>query len=88
MYLDACPPAVNGCGGHNQTFSLAYALTHGFGLDEEAALVWMRYEIDGVRYQLSGWVLASKKGKKYLSLSTTKLDADGNPIFARKGGAA
>jgi len=45
-------------------------------------------EIDGVRYQLSGWVRISKKGNKYLSLSTTKLDADGKPILARRGGGA
>lgn len=44
-------------------------------------------EIEGVRFQISGWVKISRKGKKYLSLSTTKLDADGNPIFAKKGEA-
>jgi hypothetical protein len=42
MYLSRCAPAISGSGGHNQTFSVAGTLTHGFGLDEEAALAWMR----------------------------------------------
>lgn len=41
-YLDACPGGVSGCGGHNQTFSVACALVNGFGLDEESALYWIR----------------------------------------------
>ncbi|HYW79198.1 MAG TPA: bifunctional DNA primase/polymerase [Thermoguttaceae bacterium] len=38
-YLDACPPAISGNGGHNRTFSVAQALVNGFCLDPEEALV-------------------------------------------------
>jgi hypothetical protein len=41
MYVDKCPPAISGCGGHIQAYKVACALTWGFGLDEEAALYWM-----------------------------------------------
>jgi RecA-family ATPase len=41
-YLASCPPAVSGQSGHNTTFSVATALTHGFALDREAALHLMR----------------------------------------------
>jgi len=36
-YVEACPEAVSGQGGHTQTFSVATALVHGFGLDEAEA---------------------------------------------------
>lgn len=37
-YADATPPAVAGAGGHNQTFSLACALVHGFCLSDGEVL--------------------------------------------------
>ena len=37
-YLHAIPGAVSGAGGHNQTFTVACALVHGFGLPEYEAL--------------------------------------------------
>ena len=40
-YLENCLPAVSGCHGHSQTFSVACALVNGFALDEETALEWM-----------------------------------------------
>jgi hypothetical protein len=43
MYVDKCPPAIDGCGGHTQTFSVACALVNGFALGEEGAFVWMLY---------------------------------------------
>jgi len=33
LYLAKCPPAISGQGGHDQTFSVATALAHGFCLD-------------------------------------------------------
>jgi hypothetical protein len=44
-YLDKCPPAVSGQGGHDQTFQVARAVVYGFGLGAEAgfALLWERY---------------------------------------------
>jgi hypothetical protein len=45
-YLDRCPGAVSGQGGHNDTFLVAQRLVRGFCLDEEAAyrlmLEWNR----------------------------------------------
>jgi hypothetical protein len=35
-YLAKCPPAVSGCGGHNQTFAVARAVVYGFNLGPEA----------------------------------------------------
>ena len=37
-YAAATPVAISGSAGHKQTFALACALTHGFGLDERTAL--------------------------------------------------
>jgi len=37
-YLDRCPAAISGQGGHNATFRVACALVHGFGLDASPAL--------------------------------------------------
>ena len=37
-YLAACPPALSGQGGHNQTFAVTQALVHGFCLEPEAAM--------------------------------------------------
>jgi hypothetical protein len=37
-YLDACPPAVSGRGGHDQLFRVAIALAHGFALAAEVAV--------------------------------------------------
>ncbi|MFN7139291.1 MAG: hypothetical protein ACK4UN_08130 [Limisphaerales bacterium] len=42
-YLDRCPAAISGQGGHAQTFSVACALVHGFALSESEALHWLRY---------------------------------------------
>ncbi len=36
-YLAACPPAVSGQSGHDQTFAVACALVNGFGLSESDA---------------------------------------------------
>jgi RecA-family ATPase len=36
-YLAAAPPAISGSGGHNQTYSVAVALVHGFELDTSTA---------------------------------------------------
>ena len=38
LYVEQIPGAVSGDGGHNQTFSVACALIHGFALDEADAL--------------------------------------------------
>ena len=37
-YLDACPPAISGQGGHNQTFAMAQSLVNGFCLETDEAL--------------------------------------------------
>ncbi len=37
-YIEKCPPAVSGQGGHDGTFHVAAVLAHGFGLGEAAAL--------------------------------------------------
>ena len=37
-YLAKCPPAIEGQGGHDTTFSVATALVHGFGLEPKRAL--------------------------------------------------
>lgn len=41
-YLAACPPAISGSSGHNQTFTVACALINGFGLHEGQALEYLR----------------------------------------------
>ena len=41
-YLSKCEPAVAGQGGHDQTFFVACQLVNGFGLDDAAALEWLR----------------------------------------------
>lgn len=41
-FVAKAKPAVSGCGGHNQTFSVACALVLGFGLDTETALEYLR----------------------------------------------
>lgn len=41
-YLSACPPAIAGQGGHNQTFSVACSLCHGFSLSEEETFYWLQ----------------------------------------------
>ncbi|MDP0497953.1 MAG: hypothetical protein Q7Q73_17260 [Verrucomicrobiota bacterium JB024] len=41
-YLEKCPPATSGQGGHNQTFKVACALVHGFALEREEALELLR----------------------------------------------
>ena len=40
-YLEACPPAVSGEGGHNATFHLACEMVHGFGLSSSDAIAAM-----------------------------------------------
>jgi hypothetical protein len=44
-YLERCPPAVSGQGGHNQTFEVARAIVYGFDLGAEAGfnLLWQHY---------------------------------------------
>jgi hypothetical protein len=41
-YIDAMPPAVSGQFGHRQTFFVARALVHGFGLSVAEALPYLR----------------------------------------------
>jgi hypothetical protein len=41
-YMAACPPAISGQGGHNQTFALTQALVNGFCLDPDVALALLR----------------------------------------------
>lgn len=40
-YVQNCPPAIDGQGGHNQTYSVAVALVNGFGLPESDAMALM-----------------------------------------------
>jgi hypothetical protein len=42
-YLDKMPAAVSGCGGHNQTFTVACRLVIGFGLCPNEAMPYMQY---------------------------------------------
>jgi hypothetical protein len=41
-YIDATPPAISGQFGHRQTFFVARAPAHGFGLSVIEALPYMR----------------------------------------------
>ena len=41
-YLDACPAAISGQRGHDQTFSAAIALVRGFDLSPERALSFLQ----------------------------------------------
>src|SRR5262249_54748139 len=41
-YLDSCPPAVSGQGGHDQTFAVARSVVYGFGLGPEAGFDLLR----------------------------------------------
>ncbi|MBC2596282.1 hypothetical protein H5P28_18600 [Ruficoccus amylovorans] len=41
-YLETCPPAISGQGGHNQTFKVACALVQRFLLSREEALEQLR----------------------------------------------
>jgi hypothetical protein len=34
-YLERCPPAISGQGGHDQTFAVARAIVYGFSLGPE-----------------------------------------------------
>lgn len=40
-YLNECPPAVSGQGGHDQTFFVACRLINGFDLSEDQAFYWL-----------------------------------------------
>jgi hypothetical protein len=44
-YLERCPPAVSGQGGHSRTFEVARAVVYGFDLGPEAGfdLLWQHY---------------------------------------------
>jgi hypothetical protein len=63
-YLEACPPAVSGEGGHGRTFAVACALVWGFALESETALRFLaeRYNprcsppwsIDELRRKIDG----------------------------------
>ena len=37
-YMEQCPPAISGQGGHAQTFAVTQALIHGFRFDDETTL--------------------------------------------------
>jgi hypothetical protein len=41
-YLDQCPPAISGQGGHNRTFAVACILVHGFALSVSEALPYLQ----------------------------------------------
>lgn len=41
LYIDRCPPAISGSSGHNQTFTVACALVHGFSLSENEAFYFL-----------------------------------------------
>jgi hypothetical protein len=41
-YVDACPAAISGQRGHNQTFKVAISLVRGFALSQREALVFLR----------------------------------------------
>ena len=41
-YLAKCPPAISGAGGHNTTFTVAVALTHGFNLSRADATMLLK----------------------------------------------
>jgi hypothetical protein len=41
-YVDACPPAVSGQHGHDQTFTVAISLIRGFDLSPERALSFLQ----------------------------------------------
>ena len=41
-YVDACPEAVSGQGGHNATFKVALALVRGFNLKPGDALPFLQ----------------------------------------------
>jgi hypothetical protein len=41
-YIAACPRAISGQGGHNQTFAVACALVNGFALNCEQALAFLQ----------------------------------------------
>lgn len=41
-YLDKCPPAISGQGGHNRTFAVACTLIHGFALSVSEALPYLQ----------------------------------------------
>lgn len=43
-YLAVMPPAIAGSGGHSQTYAVATALVHGFGLDTDRALAILAAE--------------------------------------------
>jgi hypothetical protein len=40
-YIDACPPAISGQTGHNQTFRVACILVQGFDLSPEDAFTFL-----------------------------------------------
>jgi hypothetical protein len=40
-YLEKCPPAISGSGGHTTTFVIAQRLVRGFGLDEQTSFSLM-----------------------------------------------
>jgi hypothetical protein len=42
LYLDACPAAISGQHGHDQTFSVAIALVRGFDLSPGRALSFLQ----------------------------------------------
>lgn len=41
-FLEKCPPAISGQGGHNQTFKVACKLVQGFALPRDEALALLR----------------------------------------------
>jgi putative DNA primase/helicase len=42
-YIDKCPPAISGQGGHNRTFSVACKLMQGFALSIHEAMPYMEH---------------------------------------------
>jgi hypothetical protein len=40
-YIDACPPAISGSGGHDATFRIACILVQGFDLSPDDAFTFL-----------------------------------------------
>ena len=89
-YLDACPAAIEGQKGDNQTFAIACVLVWGFALSKETALEWLRYynnskcdprwSLDELKRKIENAAnTPSSRSKGYLLGNSKK---DGQPVCA------
>ena len=69
-YLAACPPAISGSGGHNQTFALACSLYNGFALSEAETLEYLKMYNSRCRPEWSEAELAHKAQQAALAQHT------------------